>query len=319
MKPRDMTEELVRRPPGPIGHPLADGGAPEWAAEWGDDEFGPFADWQVRDRAGKRFTQRFRWIPPGSFWMGSPEDEPGSWEDEGPRHVVTLTRGFWMADTPCTQELWEAVMRKNPSYFQSPRHPVETVSWLRVQEFLTRVNEKAEGDRFDLPTEAQWEYACRADSETALYPTAKGDGTIEILGERNAPALDPIAWYGGNSAVAKGIQTDFDVSGWEERQFDHQRASTQPVGVKLPNAWGLYDMLGNVWEWCLDHWGGYPARPVVDPERCSEREGNGVSRVCRGGCWILLARFVRCASRVDYRADFQDFDLGFRLVRVQES
>jgi sulfatase modifying factor 1 len=317
--PGNTTKTLVRRPPGPIGHPLADGGAPEWAAEWGDDQFGPFAVWQVRDRDGKRLSQQFRWIPPGSFWMGSPENEPGRWVDEGPRHWVTLTRGFWMADTPCNQELWQAVTGKNPSYFPSPRHPVETVSWLRVQEFLTRVNANAEGDRFDLPTEAQWEYACRADSDKALYPTAKGDGTIEILGERNAPALDPIAWYAGNSAVPEGIENGYEVSGWKQRQFNHQRASTQPVGLKLPNAWGLYDMLGNVWEWCLDRWGGYPAGSVVDPERCGEREGDGVSRVSRGGCWHYRARRVRCASRYHNRADFQGNYLGFRLVRVQAS
>jgi formylglycine-generating enzyme required for sulfatase activity len=224
-----------------------------------------------------------------------------------------------MADTPCTQELWEAVMGKNPSYFPSPRHPVETVSWLRVQEFLTRVNEKAEGDRFDLPTEAQWEYACRADSKTALYPTDQGDGRIKILGEGNAPALDPIAWYGGNSAAAKGIENGYDVSGWKQRQFDHQRASTQPVGLKLPNAWGLYDMLGNVWEWCLDRWGGYPAGPEVDPERCGERGEDGVSRVIRGGSWRNHARNVRCALRDVYRAVLRDGNLGFRLVRVQDS
>jgi formylglycine-generating enzyme required for sulfatase activity len=224
-----------------------------------------------------------------------------------------------MADTPCTQKLWEAVMGKNPSYFQSPRHPVETVSWLRVQEFLTRVNAKAEGDRFDLPTEAQWEYACRADSKTALYPTDQGDGRIVIQGLNNAPALDPIAWYGGNSAAPMEIINAVDSSTWPEKQDPHQRASTQPVGLKLPNAWGLYDMLGNVWEWCLDRWGGYPAGPEVDPERCAEREGDDVSRVCRGGCWDGNARGVRCAYRGLFRADGQVFDLGFRLVRVQAS
>ena len=317
--PFKPTAELMARPPGPIGHPLADGGAPEWAAEWGDDEFGPFAVWQVRDRDGNRVSQRFRWIPPGSFWMGSPEDEPERWPNEGPRHWVTLTQGFWMADTPCTQKLWEAVMGKNPSYFQSPRHPVETVSWLRVQEFLTRVNAKAEGDRFDLPTEAQWEYACRADSKTALYPTDQGDGRIVIQGLNNAPALDPIAWYGGNSAAPMEIINAVDSSTWPEKQDPHQRASTQPVGLKLPNAWGLYDMLGNVWEWCLDRWGGYPAGPEVDPERCAEREGDDVSRVSRGGSWDGYARGVRCAYRNRLRAVFQAGNLGFRLVRVQAS
>lgn len=316
--PPETVENSTARPPGPIAHSLADGGAPEWAAEWGDDEFGPFAVWQVRDREGKRVSQRFRWIPAGSFWMGLTKDDPVQREEEVPRHWVTLTRGFWMADTPCTQGVWEAVMGENPSYFQSARHPVETVSWLRVQEFLTRVNLGSNEGRFDLPTEAQWEYACRADSKTAVYPTEQGDGTIEILGERNAPALDPIAWYGGNSAAAHGIDNGFDSVGWKEKQVNHQRASTQPAGLKLPNAWGLYDMLGNVWEWCGDRWVGYPATPVVDPDGCGERASH-VSRVWRGGCWDNHARFVRCAVRSNAPADSQGSLLGFRLVRVQDS
>jgi sulfatase modifying factor 1 len=321
MQPSD----IVTRAPGPIAHPLSDGFAPAWAAAWGDDEFGPFADLEVRGADRKRVVQRFRWIPPGTFWMGSPRkgeggatvDEPGRYENEGPRHRVTLTQGFWMADTPCTQELWVAVMRTNPSHFKSLRHPVEQVSWLDVQKFLKRLNGDGQEMLFDLPTEAQWEYACRADAETALYQTAAGNGAIEIVGEHNAPALDPIAWYGGNSAVAEGIENGWDVSDWKERQFSHQRASTQPVGLKLPNDWRLYDMLGNVWEWCLDRWTNYKAEAAVDPNWCGQRDG-GVSRVFRGGRWNSHARSVRCAVRSRRPADDQDFYLGFRLVRVQE-
>jgi len=321
--------EIVTRAPGPIAHPLSDGFAPAWAAAWGDDEFGPFADLEVRGADRQRVVQRFRWIPPGSFWMGSPGDgngdkpgdEPGRYGDEGPRHRVTLTQGYWMADTPCTQALWQAVMGKNPSYFPNPqnlRHPVENVSWLDVQSFLARLNGEGQELSFDLPTEAQWEYACRADSEEALYQTAEGKGTIKIVGEHNAPALDPIAWYGGNSAVAEGITNGVDVSTWKERQFAHRLASTQPVGLKLPNQWGLYDMLGNVWEWCLDRWAGYKAEAVVDPNGCGQRDGDDVLRVYRGGSWGVHARFVRCAVRSRVPADGQGDALGFRLVRVQE-
>ncbi len=210
-------------------------------------------------------------------------------------------------------------MGENPSDFRNSKHPVEMVSWLQVQCFLWQVKTWKGKELFDLPTEAQWEYACRADSTTALYPTHEGNGTIKIVGERNASAVDPIAWYGGNSAVASGIENGWNVAGWNERQYDHQRASTQPVGLKLPNAWGLYDMLGNVWEWCLDRWGSYTAEPVVDPDRSGDREGKSVSRICRGASWGSDARLMRSALRDHFRAVTQGNNLGFRLVRVQKS
>jgi formylglycine-generating enzyme required for sulfatase activity len=282
----------------------------------GRDRFGLWEVTAIANRKGPPVRVRWRWIPPGTFWMGSPEDEPGRSHDEGPRHLVTLTRGYWMAETPCTQKLWQAVMGDNPSQFQSARHPVESVSWLRVQKFLRKLQRVAPYLHADLPTEAQWEYACRADSQTALYPTEKGDGTIEILVGNHVPALDPIAWYGRNSVEAEGIRRGWDSSDWDK---NFEQSSTQPVGVKLPNAWGLYDMLGNVWEWCLDRWESYEAKSEVDPERCGEREGDDVSRVYRGGAWFSFARGVRCAFRGLDRAGYRGNDLGFRLVRVQET
>jgi formylglycine-generating enzyme required for sulfatase activity len=285
----------------------------------GRDRFGLWEVTAIANRKGPPVRVRWRWIPPGTFWMGSPEDEPGRWDGEGPRHLVTSTKGFWMAETPCTQELWQAVMEENPSRFQSLRHPVESVSWLGVQEFLRELQRVAPDLHADLPTEAQWEYACRADSQTALYPTEQGDGTIEMRRDNDAPALDPMAWYGGNSAAPVEIKNAANSSTWPEKQYPHTRASTQPVGSKLPNAWGLYDMLGNVREWCLDRWGRYEAKLEVDPERCGEREGHDVSRVSRSGSWLSDARGVRCAYRDGYRADFQGYYLGFRLVRVQET
>jgi formylglycine-generating enzyme required for sulfatase activity len=147
--------------------------------------------------------------------MGSPEDEEGRWNDEGPRHQVTIEPGFWIFDTPCTQALWEAVMGENPSHFKGRGRPVESVDWEQCQGFLTALNARIEGLKLSLPSEAQWEYACRAGTETARY----------------SENLDAIAWCHENSG-----------------------GETHPVAVKEANPWGLHDILGNVWEWCEDVW-----------------------------------------------------------------
>jgi formylglycine-generating enzyme required for sulfatase activity len=285
-------------------HPLAEGIPPVWASGWGEDLYGVWVEITVDE-----VTQRLRWIAPGEFLMGSPEDEPGRYEEEGPQHRVTLTQGYWLFDTPCTQALWEAVMRENPSEFKSPIRPVEQVSWEDCQTFLKRLNERISDLGLSLPSEAQWEYACRAGTETATYA-----GSLEILGQSNAPALDPIAWYGGNSGVDFELENGIDSSSWSQKQYPHEKAGTHPVGLKRPNAWGLYDMLGNVYEWCADGLREYQDVQVKDPLGTLEAGGR---RVVRGGSWLLHARYVRCALRGAYEPGNRYDYLGFRCARVQ--
>ena len=208
-------------------------------------------------------------IPAGTFRMGSAS---GS-DDEKPVHVVTITRGFWMGKFDVTQAQWKAVMGNDPSHFKGDDLPVEQVSWNDCQEFLSRLNSKGQAT-FRLPTEAEWEYACRAGSTGERY----GD-------------LDAIAWYSRNSG-----------------------STTHPVGQKQPNAWGLCDMNGNVWQWCQDRYDStyYGISPAVDPQGSS----NGSSRVYRGGSWFYNATYVRSAARNYYTPDIRSNSLGFRVVAV---
>ncbi|EGV30971.1 Sulphatase-modifying factor protein [Thiorhodococcus drewsii AZ1] len=283
---------------------------PSWASAMGRDRFGLWAEIRIEPSSGEPVVQRLRWIPPGRFLMGSPEDEPGRWDDEGPQHEVTIGQGFWLFDTPCTQALWVALGLKNPSRFQDPARPVEQVSWDDIQQrFLPALNERLPG--FVLPAEAQWEYACRAGTQTALYT-----GPIEIRGERNAPALDPIAWYGGNSGVGFELEDGDDSSGWSEVQYPNPKSGSHPVGKKQPNPWGLYDMLGNVWEWTQDAWHENYQEAPTDGTAWDET-ATGAGRVIRGGSWSDPARGCRSAYRLRRAPDARDYDLGFRCARVQ--
>lgn len=274
----------------------------QWFESTGMDEYGRWAEVEV---SGVRV--RFRWIPPGRFWMGSPEGEEGRWEDEGPRHLVTLTRGYWLGEVPVTQALWEAVMGTNPSGFQTADRPVERVCWEDVQRFLARLGKRSAGLSPRLPTEAEWEHACRAGTETGTYA-----GEIHIRGESDAPVLDEIAWYGGNSGVGFELADGYNSSNWPEKQHPHTKAGTRRVGLKRANAWGLHDMLGNVWEWCADGRRSYTAAAVIDPVEPLEEEA-----VCvvRGGSWLDIARGVRAAYRFAYAPSFRFDFLGFRLAR----
>ena len=161
----------------------ASGNAPEWASGWGRDEFGAWVDFRIaattQSDAAEAVTVRMRWVPAGTFLMGSPEDEEGRLDREGPQHEVTISNGFWMFDAPVTQELWKAVMGENPSDFKGTDRPVENVSWDDCQTFIERMNERFAGLNLGLPTEAEWEHACRGGTSTPRYVE---DAECESLG-----------------------------------------------------------------------------------------------------------------------------------------
>ncbi|MEM7676642.1 MAG: formylglycine-generating enzyme family protein, partial [Myxococcota bacterium] len=246
----------------------------------------------------------FRWTPPGTFQMGSPESEQGRHSDEA-QHPVTLTKGFWLGETPVTQAVWSEIMGANPSKYKAPQRPVETVSWNDVQVFLARLNHAQHGLAVRLPSEAEWEYACRAGSEAATFA-----GELDVLSDFNAPVLDDIAWYSGNCGQAldiEGTAFSYDV---KLRQYSGTQVATRTVGLKRPNDWGLMDMLGNVWEWCEDFLDDYPLRHVIDPRGPTR----GQLRVHRGGSAFGRARYCRAANRGHDRPDRTVHDVGFRLA-----
>ena len=242
-------------------------------------------------------------IPAGTFMMGSPETEMGSGGSERPQHEVTLAQNFYIMTTEVTQAQWEAVMGNNPSYFDGCGEicPVEQVSWEDVQDFIAALN-ALDGRTYKLPTEAEWEYAARAETTTAFY---NGDITEEECGVD--PKLDAIGWYCGNSSVT--YSGCYDASDWGGPTC----AGTHPVAQKQPNAWGLYDMSGNVWEWVEDAWHyGYDGAPTDGSAWVDSPMGAG--RVIRGGGWDYDAQRCRTARRYyDYPSDRYNGG-GFRLA-----
>ena len=255
---------------------------PRWARAWGEDRFGAFAVARIA-----RVDVRMRWIPPGVFVMGSPDKERGRRADEGPQHVVRLPVGYWLGEFPVTQELWQAVTGHTPSHFRGERRPVECVSWHDCREFCEHVGEELPELAPRLPTEAEWEYACRAGTSGATWTVGELSG-VEVASE-----LANLAWYSGNSG-----------------------GKSLPVGEKPPNPWGLYDMLGNVYEWCLDtELSKYTPAERSAPATVTD----GPFGVLRGGSWRSFARNVRAANRLADMADVRHVNLGFRLAAGQES
>jgi len=225
----------------------------------------------------------FVYIPPGTFMMGSPINESGRDKDEK-QHRVTLTKGFFMQTTEVTQGHWLAVMGNSPSYINNCGDdcPVKDVSWDDVQKFIRQLNQLEGENNYRLPTEAEWEYACRAGSMTAF-----ANGVISALECGYDSSLDAIGWYCGN-AIKK----------------------THSVAKKKPNAWGLYDMHGNVFEWCQDWYGDYPSGSVTDPTG----QLSGSYRVFRGGGLNFGARLSRSADRLSFTPGHRLNYIGFRIL-----
>ncbi|MDH7570825.1 MAG: formylglycine-generating enzyme family protein, partial [Armatimonadota bacterium] len=232
-------------------------------------------------------TMEMVWIPPGSFLMGTPDGEQGREPNEGPRHRVTLSRGFWLGKYEVTQHQWERVMGTRPWEGEvyvgaDPNCPAVYLSWDDATALAERVSAADSSAHYRLPTEAEWEYACRAGTDT---PYSFG-ADVSRLGD--------YAWHGKNT-------------------FDVQESYAHPVGRKRANPWGLHDMHGNVWEWVQDWYGPYSAQPQVDPTGPT----TGTDRVFRGGSFFYLASFARSGYRGFNQPRHRLFNLGMRLVREE--
>jgi formylglycine-generating enzyme required for sulfatase activity len=289
-------------------------------------------------------------IPAGEFVMGSPETEDGHVASEGPLTRVTLPQAFWLGRYEVTYAQWKALMgtdlltqarlmladdslyqlggkeqtvrqriglRKDADPHEAlgnldEHAPMYWVNWHEAAEFCLRLTrqERAAGRippgyEYRLPTEAEWEYASRAGTSTATYA-----GEIRIEGARNAPVLDAIAWYAGNSSVGY-VGKGWDTRGWEGKQYPGGLAGPRTVGTREPNAWGLYDMLGNVNEWCADWFADrLPGGRVSAPHG----PATGVLRVIRGGSWFNHARSERAADRDWSKPGRRFHGLGFRVA-----
>lgn len=247
-----------------------------WQERLGRDRYGVFCEVLF-----KGVSLRLRYIPPGTFLMGSPDGVGHA--NEHPQHPVTITQGYWLADTPCTQALWQAVMGNNPSHFSkgsdAPRRPVENVSYIDVQDFLKKLQALLPvGVEAALPTEAEWEYACRAGTSTTYW---WGDGFDPDMANTN-----------------------------DKRDKDwNAKGGTSPVDRYPANPWGLYDMLGNVWEWCADDQRSYDSNIEIDPKGAIDTR----VFVVRGNSWFDHPEKARAAFRIRGAFVLRGRVHGFRL------
>jgi sulfatase modifying factor 1 len=325
VKPRTMSARVL------TGWMLVLGAAAMSGAD--DQTSGPMTDRAWSAPLSDGTTLDLAWIPPGSFVMGSPASEPGRKADEGPQTTVTLTRGFWLGKTCVTIGQWKRVMGvgvrgqlikainddtlydlggkrqvlrdfmrwsrdAEPSTYlgnEDDQLPMYFVSWNDAMEFARKLTEgeRAAGRlptayEYSLPTEAQWEHACRAGTTSATY-----------AGSNDAAELDKIAWYDRNSA-----------DGYAGRHVGTSPSGPRNVGLKKPNAWGLYDMYGNIWQWCRDWYGSYPGGSITDPTG----PPNGSGRVNRGGSFGSGANSERSACRAENPPAEASAYRGFRIA-----
>ncbi|HEY3360665.1 MAG TPA: formylglycine-generating enzyme family protein [Methanosarcina sp.] len=221
---------------------------------------------------------KFVLIPAGEFEMGSPSEEKDRSDSESPVHKVTIQNSFYLGKSAVTQKQWEKVMGNNPSHFKGEDRPAEMISWDDAQKFIAKLNEKEGTDKYCLPSEAKWEYACRAGTQTRYF---FGDDESK---------LNEHAWCAENSG-----------------------GKTHIIGQKKPNPWRLYDMNGNVWEWVQDMWHeDYNGAPS---DGTSWEEENSFDRVSRGGSWYCNPEFCRSAGRFRRKPESRFSNLGFRLLR----
>ena len=213
-------------------------------------------------------------IPAGEFDMGSPRSEQARENDEGPIHRIIISRPFYISRYEVTQAQWKAIMGHSPSHTEALDLPIVGIRWANAVEFCKKLSER-QLETFRLPTEAEWEYACRA-----------GSTTVYSFGD-DPSSLIQYAWFNSNS--------------------DHE---AHPVGQKQPNAFGLYDMHGNVWEWCIDWYDDYLVDTTDDPPGSPD----GSSRILRGGSWFCTPGPCRSANRGWNTPDIRDDDVGFRVI-----
>lgn len=263
-----------------------------WASDWGEDQYGL---WMGLNHKGVHCV--FRWIDPGTFMMGSPVGRKPRYAMED-YHQVTLTQGFWITETTVTQALWESVLGENPSHFKGESRPVETISWNDCQAFIQALNSFHSELKVRLPWEAEWEYACRAGTET---PYSFGNDI----------------WF--DKANFRGLlklKVNNSSEKWSGKsRYKDSKQATADVKDYPSNAWGLYEMHGNVWEWCQDHWqDGLGTEPVTDPKNAGAEVEQSTIRVVRGGSWGNDGRSVQSGFRFHYTQDVRNSYLGFRLT-----